>query len=170
MVKKVLALAAVLLLATAGAAQAQPYPPGGNTITADDTTVAPGESITLSAQIYQSGAPVTFTLFSGSVVLGTATANSGGVATLTTTIPANTAPGSYTIEASGTGANGQPLTLVLSITVTGAGTSGLPVTGSSNSGTMTQVAIAAIAAGGLFVLMANKRRSSKLDEREPASV
>lgn len=169
MVKKILMLGAVLLFLTAGAAQAQTYPPGGNTVTANDTTVTPGQSITLSAQVFQPGATVTFTLFSAPVVLGTATANSSGVATLTATIPSNTTPGTHTIEATGTGSNGQPLTVVLSITVAGAGT-GLPVTGSSNTTPMTQVGVAAIAAGGLLVLLAKRRHDRKAAAREVASV
>lgn len=169
MIKKVLALTAVLLFATAGAAQAQTYPPAGNGITANDTTVAAGDPITLTAQTFQAGASVTFTLFSVPEVLGTATANSSGVATLTTTIPAGTTSGSHTIKATGIGANGQALTVALSITV-GAGTSGIPVTGSSNTVPMSQIAIGAIAAGGLLVLLANKRRSAKTDTRDTASV
>ncbi|MGQ0433935.1 MAG: hypothetical protein ACT452_16185 [Microthrixaceae bacterium] len=167
MVKKVLVLAALLLFATAGVAQAQTYPPEGNTLTANDTTVAPGDPITLTAQTYQVGASVTFTMFSAPVVLGSATANSSGVATLTTTIPAGTTSGTHRVEATGTGANGQPLTLVLSITV---GPAGMPVTGTANTTPMTQIAIGALAAGGLLMLMANKRRSAKADARETASV
>lgn len=166
MTKRILALAAVLLSAMAGTAVAQTYPPGGNTATANDTTVAPGDAITLSAQIFQPGSTVTFTLFSAPVVLGTATANSSGVATLTTTIPAGTAAGTHTVEASGTGSTGAALTVVLSITVLAGGT-GLAVTGSPSTAPMTQIAIGAIAAGGLLLLLANRRRSAK---RETAGV
>lgn len=170
MVKRVLALAAVALFATAGVARAQDpsYPTPGNSLTADDTTVAPGESMVLGVQICQPGSSATFRL--ESAVLGTATANSSGVATLTATIPSNTSPGSHTIEATCTGTNGQPLTQVLSFTVTGGATGGLPTTGSANTTPMTQVAIAAIAAGGLLVLLANKRRTAKADTRETAGV
>jgi hypothetical protein len=167
MVKRLLALAAVLLIAMAGTAAAQAYPPGGNTITANDTTVAPGDSITLTAQIFRPGSVVTFTM--GSVVLGTATANSSGVASLTTTIPAGTAPGTHTIQATGTSSTGAPLTVVLSITVAAGGT-GLPVTGSPSTAPMTQIAIGAVAAGGLLLLLANRRRSAKHPEHETAGV
>lgn len=169
MIKKVAALTAALLLTTIGVAQAQTYPPGGNTVTANDTTVAPGDPITLSAQIFQSGATVTFTMFSAPVVLGTATANSSGVATLTTTIPAGTAAGTHTIEATGTGANGQPLTVSMTITVAAAGT-GIPVTGSSNTLPMTQIGLGVIVVGGLLVLAASKRRSSKADAADTVGV
>ncbi len=54
------------------------------------------------------------------------------------------------------------------ITVTGAGAGGgsgtgagtLPKTGSSNSVPMSQIALGAIAGGGLLVLVANKRRKT----------
>ncbi len=169
MVKKILMLGAVLLFLTAGAAQAQTYPPGGNTITSNDTNVTPGQAVTFTAQVFAPGSTVTFTLFSAPVVLGTATANSSGVATLTASIPSGTAIGAHTVEATGTGTNGQPLTVVLSLTVSTSGT-GLPITGSSNTTPMTQWAIGAIAAGGLLVLVAKRRHSSKAEASEAASV
>ncbi|MGH9085537.1 MAG: LPXTG cell wall anchor domain-containing protein [Acidimicrobiales bacterium] len=168
MLKKILVLAAGLLLLGATAAGAQQYPPAGNTVTADDTTVAPGEPITLSAQKFQGS--VTFTLFSAPVVLGTATANSAGVATITATIPSNTTPGTHRVEATGTGLDGQPLTVVLTITVTGAAGSGLPTTGSGSTTPLTQLAVAALAGGGLLVLLANRRRSARAEARETVGV
>lgn len=166
MVKRILAVGAALLIATAGAAQAQTYPPGGNTITANNTTVAPGGAIVLGIQICQPGATASFDL--ESVALGTATANSSGVASLSTTIPSSTSVGTHSITGSCTGANGQPLTLVLSVTI-GTG-SGIPVTGSSNTLPMTQLAIGAIAAGGLVLLLGNKRRNAKRDTHETAGL
>lgn len=156
MLKKVAALTAVLLLTTIGVAQAQTYPPQGNSITADDTTVAPGESIVLGIQICRAAATATFDLDS-TTNLGSTIANSSGVASLTTTIPSNTSPGTHTIEGECVDPNGAPLVQVLSITVTGAA---IPVTGSSSTVPMTQIAIAAIVVGGLLVLAASKRRSN----------
>lgn len=165
MVKKVLTLAAVLLFAMAGAAQAQTYPPEGDSFTADDTSVAPGGTIVLGIQICRAASTASFTLESDS--LGSATANTDGVATLNATIPSDTSPGSHTITGACTGADGQPLTMVLGITVEGAA---VPVTGSSNTMPMTQIALGAITAGGLLVLVANKRRAAKADARDTASV
>jgi hypothetical protein len=174
MVKRLFVLAGVLLLGMTGVASAQDYPPQGNDVAVSDGSVEGGQSITVSAQIFQPGTPVSFTLFSAPVVLGTATADANGVATLTATIPAGVAPGTHTIEASGTGANGQPLTVTQSITVadasTGAG-SNLPSTGSSSTIPMSRVALAGIAGGGLLVLLANRRRTSaKTSDRETAGV
>lgn len=168
MLKKVLLLAAVALVALPTTAAAQDYAPGGNTITADDTTVAPGEAIVLGIQICQPSTSATFELDS-TTSLGSATAGSNGRATLTATIPSTTSAGTHTIEGSCMGSNGQPLVQVLSITV-GAGGSGIPVTGSSSTLPMTQLAIAAIAGGGLLVLVANRRRTAQADARETADV
>lgn len=173
MIKKILLLSAGLLFAAAGTASAAPaqdcYPLCSNGVTSSDTTVSPGESITLSARTFQGN--VTFTLFSEPVVLGTVAANSDGVATITTTIPANTSPGTHRVEATGTGVDGQPLTVVLSITVAGSGAGGVMArTGTSSTVPMTQVAIAALAGGGLLVLMANKRRGTKVQARDTAGV
>ncbi|CAN5603951.1 hypothetical protein BH20ACT2_BH20ACT2_25010 [soil metagenome] len=189
MLKRLLALGAALVLAAMGSAamgtaQAQTYPPADNSLTASDTTLAPGDPITLTASIFQAGSTVTFTLFSTPATLGTATADAGGVATLNGTIPADTTPGGHRIEGTGTGADGQPLKLSLSVTITGAGGSGsgagsgagsgsgsgLPRTGSADTVPMTQMALSALAAGGLLVLLANKRRTAKLDARQPATV
>lgn len=168
MIKKVLALAAVLLVAMVGTAQAQAYPPEGNTITSSDTSVAPGGTMVLGIQICRPSSTATFQL--DSAALATATANSSGVASTSVTIPSSTSVGSHTIQGACTGANGQPLTLVLGITITGAGAATTPVTGASNTVPMTQIALGAIAAGGLLVLVAKKRSSSKADTRETAGV
>ena len=171
MVKRLLALGAVVLIAAAGPAGAQDYPPGGDDVAVSDSSVEPGQPITISAQIFQPGTSVTFTLFSAPVVLGTATADANGVATITATIPTTAAAGTHTIEASGIGADGQPLTVTQTITVLGAtGAGSMPDTGSSNSVPATQVAIAAITGGGLLVLLGYKRRSAKTEVRETAGV
>lgn len=167
MVRKTLALAAVLLFVTVGAAQAQTYPPGANTITASDTSVTPGQAVVLGIQVCRPAATATFDL-DAATRLASATANSSGVASATVTIPASTTAGTHTIQGECTAPNGTQLVQVLSITVTGG--TGLPVTGASNTTPMTQIAIGAIAAGGLLVLVAKRRHDNKADAREAAGV
>lgn len=166
MMKRILLLAAAVLLLTAAPASAQDPYADDDTIAVSDATVTPGQPITLSAKTFMPGTTVTFTMFSAPVVLGTATADANGVATITVTIPANTTPGTHRIEASGTGIDGQPLTVVTTIQVAGTatapGSSGLPTTG-SDSVSLTQVAVAVMVFGGLMVVMANKRRSAKTE-------
>jgi LPXTG-motif cell wall-anchored protein len=171
MLKKVVALVAMVLLVGATAAGAQEYPPAGDTVTVSDTTVEPGEPITVNAQVYQPSSTVTFTFFSEPVMLGTDTANGSGVASLTATIPANATPGTHRIDATGTGADGQPLTVSVNVTVLGATAgSNLPTTGSGSTAPLTQMAVAALAGGGLLVLLANRRRAERSQVRETAGV
>lgn len=174
MLKKLLVATAALLFIAAPMASAQGYG-DDDTVTTSDSTPAPGQSITLSAKTFVG--PVTFTLFSAPVVLGTVNANSAGVATITATIPADTTPGSHRIEATGTGVDGQPLTVTTAITVTGAGggtggsgSGNLPTTGTDSAVPMTQVAIGAIAAGGLLLILGKRRASRSEPARETAGV
>jgi len=171
MVKKILVLAAGLVVAMAGPALAGDGYADEDSATVSDTTVEPGQPVTVSAGTFCAGCPVTFTLFSAPVALGTVDANANGVATLTFTVPENTTPGTHTIEASGTGADGQPLTVTTTITVLGAaGAGNLPTTGNDGTAPMTKVALAAIAGGGLLVILANRRHSAKHAARETAGV
>jgi hypothetical protein len=174
MLKKILGLAAVVLFATAATAAAQAAPPSYNgrpsSVTVSDGVVEPGQTVKTSAQIFTPGATVTFTFFSAPINLGTAVADANGVATLEFKVPTGVEAGTHRIEASGLGANGQPLTVTTTIQVAaaGAGASGLPTTGSSNSGSLTQVAVGVMVFGGLMVVMANKRRTAA--QRDTAGV
>jgi LPXTG-motif cell wall-anchored protein len=171
MVKKLVALSAVLLLAMAGPASAGGGYTDEDTLAVNDSSVTPGQPVTVSAKVFEPGSTVTFTFFSAPVVVGTAVADAAGVATLTFDVPSTATAGTHTIEASGTGADGLPLTVTTTITVAGAAAGGdLPTTGSSNTVSLTQVALTALVGGGFFVLMANKRRSAKADAGELTSV
>jgi LPXTG-motif cell wall-anchored protein len=175
MLKKILLLSAALLFVSAGTAAAQdayPPPASQDSIEANDTTVAPGESMVLGIQVCAPGATASFVL-DNSTALGSGTANSAGRAEATVTIPSNTQPGTHTITGSCPDPEGGTLTQVLSFTVTAPGQAGgaLPTTGSDSTFPMTQVALAAIAGGGLLVLLANKRRQAgRADARETAGV
>lgn len=172
MLKKILLLTAALLFVSAGTATAQDgeYPPAEDEIVADDTTVAPGETMVLGIQVCNPGSTASFTL-DNSTALGSGTASSSGRAEATVTIPSSTSPGTHTITGSCADPEGGTLTQVLSFTVTAPGGGGLPATGSGSTTPMTQIAIAAIAGGGLLVLLANKRRTAgRADRRETAGV
>lgn len=169
MVKRLLALSAVLLVAVAGPAYAGEGYADEDAIVVDDATATPGQPVTVSAKTFEPGSTVTFT-FSGTGV-GTAVADSAGVASLTFDVPAGATVGAHTVEASGTGADGFPLTVSTTIEVLGATAAGdLPTTGSANTLSMTQLAVAAMVGGGLLVLLANKRRSAKAAAGELTSV
>jgi hypothetical protein len=103
--------------------------------------------------------------------LGSAVANSSGVATLTTTLPANLSAGAHTIRAVGTDASGAPLNVTTTITVAAAGATttttttaasptGLAATGSSSAG-LVRIGVVIAVLGGLL-LLAGKRRTESV--------
>lgn len=166
MVKRLVAAAAgaLVALALAAPAGAQQYPPAQNSLTISDTTPTPGQTVSITAQTYTGS--VTITMNSEPVVLGSATADSSGVANLSATIPANAALGTHTLVATGTGADGAPLTLTLSFTVVAADGSGsgaaggLPRTGDDSSLPLARVGLGLAAAGGVITAVAAKRRKA----------
>jgi LPXTG cell wall anchor motif len=189
-----LAIAAGLSL-LAGPAFAQPYPPTtpppGNlpsttdNLTVSDTTLAPGESFTVSGDGAEPGATVTFTLkrsssalgadralaagagmarlvaavrpqAQSSVPLGSTTANGAGQFSATLTIPSGTDPGVYTLTAT---TGGDVLAVVTIRVVAASGVGDLPFTGGN---VLPGLAIGAtlIVAGGLLLLSLKRRRSA----------
>jgi hypothetical protein len=164
MVKRLVAVAVMALVALAAPAAAQQYPPAQNSLTISDTTPTPGQTVDITARTYQGD--VTFTMNSEPVVLGTAASDPSGVARLSATIPANAALGTHTLVATGTGADGAPLTLTLSFTVVaGDGTAGgaagaLPRTGDDSSLPLARIGLALAAAGGVITAVAAKRRKT----------
>ena len=178
-----------LLFVAAGPAAAQTcYPPGSPEcsttttttapagITVSDATIAPGQSVTFRVTGFRPGSTVTFTL--DGVVIGTAVANDQGVATLTTTLPAGTAPGPQTIVATGVDPAGQVRTVSQVITATAPAASGTGTSGTAASGTAggskaggslaktgayaasTTVAGVGLVAGGVVLSRAAKRRKT----------
>lgn len=166
MVKRLVAATLVALVMAAAPAAAQQYPPAENSLIISDTTPTPGQTIDIRARTFVAGSTVTVTL-SESVQLGTPAADGAGVANLSATIPASTPLGAHTIVATGTGADGAPLTLTASITVvsaegsgTGSGSGSLPRTGDDSSIPLARIGLALAAAGGVITAVAAKRRKA----------
>lgn len=161
----------VALLALAAPAHGQQYPPGPFGVFVSDTTVFPGQTITITAGVFAPGSTVTDTFFSQPVELGTATANADGVATLEGTIPLNATPGTHTITASGVAADGSPLEVSTTVTVlddddgveapggAGAAGGGLPITG-SESLPIARIGAALLAVGGGLLFITRRRRAA----------
>jgi hypothetical protein len=188
------AIAAGLSL-LAAPALAQPYPPTTpppgdlpsttDNLTVSDTTVAPGESFTVSGDGAEAGATVTFTLkrsssalggnralaagpalaglvagvrpqAQSSVPLGSTTANGAGEFSATLTIPSGTDPGVYTVTAT---SGGDVLAVVTIRVLAASGVGDLPFTGGN---VLPGLAIGAtlIVAGGLLLLSLKRRRSA----------
>ena len=166
MLKRLLVLSLAVVALSAAPASAGTYPPPGNNVVADDTTVVAGQDLTLTARTFMAGTSVTFTMFSAPIVLGSSAANASGVASLTASVP-NVATGTHVIEASGTGVDGMPLTVSTEVAVSapaappasgGTGGTDLPRTGSSSTLPMARIAVSLLAVGALMVFGARWRQ------------
>ncbi len=164
------AATAAVLVVGAAPVGAQQYPPSNNSVTVDDVTPHPCQSVTITAGTYSAGSTVEFTLASTPTSLGSATADANGVATLTAAIPDGTEPGDHTITASGTSDAG-PLSQTVTVDVSGncagevttltpAGASGpLPKTGSNSTMPLARAAALLMAVGGVLLLATRRRRA-----------
>ncbi len=76
-----------------------PTPGPSQSLTPERTDVAVGGQQTISAAGFTPGASVTFKMEPGSIDLGSAIAQSNGVATISFSIPAGTSPGAVTVVA-----------------------------------------------------------------------
>jgi hypothetical protein len=83
-------------------------------------TVTQGGTVTVRGQDWLADTSVSVTLRSEPVLLGNATAGADGTFTQSYAIPAATPAGAHTITLAGTGADGQPASVVLDLTVVAA--------------------------------------------------
>ncbi|HEX6420160.1 MAG TPA: hypothetical protein VFZ77_16795 [Acidimicrobiales bacterium] len=111
-------VAAALVWAGAPAA-AQSYPPPVRSITVDDATPAPGQSITVTLRTCRPG---TVALIGIDLLLvATPTVGEDGAAVATVTVPQHLRAGRHTVSGLCIAPSGRPLFLTTSITVTPAG-------------------------------------------------
>jgi len=170
-VKRLIAAVALAVVFMAAPAAAQQYPPPVNSLTVSDPTPTPGQTIGIVGRTFAPGATVTVTMTSGPVGLGTAAADAAGIASLQSTIPADTPVGPHTIAAVGQAPDGSELSLSVSINVVstddatitpaanGPGGS-LPRTGDDASLPLARVGLGLAALGGVVLAVASKRRKS----------
>ena len=178
-----LAIATGLTLLGAPAYAQEDYPPATDEgLTVSESTVGPGESITISGDGADPGATVTFKLVrsssalgasrvllagprlaalvrpqaQSSVSLGSTTADGDGSFSATLTIPSGLDDGVYTLIAS---SGGEVLATVTVRVLAAAGTGALPFTG-SNVAPGLAIGATLIVAGGLLLLAVRRRRSS----------
>lgn len=170
MVKRVIVLGAVaLLLCSSPAALAQGYGRPA-ALTVSDTTVNPGQAVTVRGSGYADRAQVTLIFESTPVELGRAIADDSGSFTRDVTIPANATAGNHTIRARGLGANGSSLEQSVRVAVLGASagggpganraanSSGLARTGSDGAISLTQLGAVLILLGAGVVAVVRRRR------------
>ncbi|MBW3651775.1 MAG: hypothetical protein KY458_14515 [Actinobacteria bacterium] len=152
------ALVALLVLVGGASAQVQ-YPPGGSNLQTDRTQARPGEPITVTGAGFLPASTVTIT-FDDAVVLGTTHVRENGTFSIEVTIPANASPGSHTLAATGTGADGTPrrITSAVEVLGTAAARGGtLPRTGSGITTSLVASAALLIGAGSAAVVGTRRR-------------
>jgi hypothetical protein len=99
----------------------EPVAPGGSYGDASTKmTATAGGQVPVRGEGWMPESEVTVTMRSEPVVLGMAAVGADGTFAQTYTVPAGTAAGAHTITLSGTGADGQPASVVLDLTVVAA--------------------------------------------------
>jgi hypothetical protein len=117
-----------------------------------------GTSVDLTASGFAASSPVTVTLRSEPLVLGTANADSTGVFRLSVQIPADTPTGTHTLEVSGTGPDGAAHVVSRQINIIDA----LPNTGLRHRLALAAMALALVGVGLALVIGAAPRRRRTL--------
>jgi hypothetical protein len=146
----VLLLLNVLLV---GSAFAQ-YPPTAATAEVSDSTVTPGQTITVSGSNWEPGSTVEIRLMSQTFFLGRADVAADGTFSTSVTIPAEVSPGTHVLEVSGTDVNGNPAIATTILTVLGAISAG---TGANLSGSL--AILLTLLVVGVAAIVASRRRT-----------
>lgn len=166
--RRVIAIAALIVIAAPAAAHAQ-YVPETLSISLSTTTAAPGDNISVEVDGCAAGAEVTITIESEPQVLGTFTADEAGALLAEVGIPLDIDPGDHMITASCLDEDGEVLSASASITIVDpaeeivpppadetAPSGILPVTGGS-SAQLLAAAAALLVAGAGIAFVARRR-------------
>ena len=149
------------LVPTPASAQ-QPYPPRPRpTCNVSDTTLSPGEQVTITGKHWRPGSTVTFTLQPEGINLGSATVGQNGKFSAVVTIPTNIEPGPHTIECSGISRRGNTVVRAIAIEIVGgvvAGGSSTAFTGSVLNVPLWMVLVAVLFAAGVAAVVIGRRR------------
>jgi hypothetical protein len=149
---------ALLLGLVAAPASAQQYPPKKPTCGVSDTTINPGDQVTVSGKHWQPGSTVTFTLRPEGINLGSATVGQNGKFSAVVTIPESVEPGAHTIVCSGTDRKGDPFVLAITVQIGVVGGGGAAFTGTVLNVPLWMVLIAAMLAAGVVAVAIGRRR------------
>jgi alpha-L-fucosidase len=145
-------------------ASAAPYPPKKPTCQVSDTTLRPGDQVTVSGKHWKPGSTVTITLQPEGINLGSATVGTNGKFSAVVTIPATVQPGAHRIVCSGINRKGNPAVAGTDVQILAAIVSTGGAGGSAFTGTILNVPVwmALIAAllvlGAAFVFVSRRRR------------
>lgn len=148
-----LALTALVALATGPAEPAHAQQYQGCQATVSDVTVMGGQTITVTGSGADSGAGVTADL---TTTIGRGTADANGNFSFPATIPADFAPGTYTLTVDC--ANGGVTEITITVGEPTPGTGTIPKTGSDSTIPTTKIGIGFVAAGGLVLAVSRRRR------------
>lgn len=159
----IMSLVTFTLVGAGTALAVGPY--GSTSATVSNSSPPAGGTVTVSAGGYQPGSQADYVAHSTPVDLGKATVDANGNVQKAVTIPASFAPGSHhTIDISGTGANGAPLTRSVSLTLAGGSGSGsLPFTGADHVAEVVAIGVLLVVAGSLTVVVTRRRRHGLSD-------
>jgi 5'-nucleotidase len=147
-----LGLAAAVLMVAAPAYAA--YPPGGPTAAASDTTVTPGQTITVSGSRWLADSTVRL-YFDGSFVK-TAAVDPGHFST-PFTVPSSTSVGQHALTVRGTDRNDAPASVTILLSVVGSGS--LAFTGANVTGWMVVIPLLLIL--GTALMLVGRRRHAR---------
>jgi hypothetical protein len=137
-----------------------PTPPGQRpTCGVSDTTISPGDQVTVSGKRWQRGSTVTFTLQPEDINLGSTTVGQNGKFSAVVTIPDSIQPGPHTIVCSGFDRRGDPFVLAIAVAILGVvGGGGAAFTGTILNVPLWLVLIAALFAAGVVAVAIGRRR------------
>ena len=157
---------ALVLGLVATPASAQPYPPKKPTCQVSDTTINPGDQVTVSGKHWQRGSTVTFTLQPEDINLGSTTVGQNGKFSAVVTIPDSVEPGPHTIVCSGFDRKGNPFVLAIAVTILGVvGGGGAAFTGTVLNVPVWLLLIAALFAAGVVAVAIGRRRRRSVGTR-----
>ncbi len=151
---------ALLVGLVAAPASAQQYPPTRPTCGVSDTTISPGDQVTVSGKHWQPGSTVTFTLRPEGINLGSTTVGQNGKFSAVVTIPSSVEPGPHTIVCSGIDRRGDPVIRATTIQILAGvvGGGGAAFTGTVLNVPLWMVLIAALFAAGVVMVAIGRRR------------
>ena len=152
---------ALLVGLVAAPASAQQYPPNRPTCGVSDTTISPGDQVTVSGNDWQPGSTVTLTLQPEGISLGSASVGQNGTFSAVVTIPDSVQPGTHRIVCSGIDRRGDPVILATTVQILGGvvgGGGGAAFTGTVLNVPLWMVLIAALFAAGVVMVAIGRRR------------